>query len=91
MENKKSFLIYYILISFLIQSFLSIDDPIITPDQPYNTKYDNINSELNLTIKIENLTTSPLPYDEDNIYYVHFTTDPISAQSQDLQQIIFSP
>ena len=91
MENKKSLLIYYILISFLIQSFLSIDDPIITPDQPYNTKYENINSEQNLTIKIENLTSSPLPYDEDNIYYVHFTTDPISAQNQDLQQIIFSP
>ena len=91
MEKKKSLLIYYILISFLIQSFLSIDDPIITPKEPYNKIYTDINSELNLIIKIENLTTSSLPVDEDNIYYIHFTTDPISEQNLDLQQIIFSP
>ena len=85
MRKKKSILIYYIIISFLFQSFLSIDEPTITPEEPYNKVYTNIASEQNLIMSVS------LPDNNDNIYYLHFSTEPTSSQSQDLQQIIFSP
>ena len=85
MKKKKSILIYYIITSFLFQSFLSIDEPTITPEEPYNKLYTNIASEQNLIMSVS------LPDNNDNIYYLHFSTEPTSSQSQDLQQIIFSP
>ena len=85
MKKKKSILIYYIITSFLFQSFLSIDEPTITPEEPYNKVYTNIASEQNLIMSVS------LPDNNDNIYYLHFSTEPTSSQSQDLQQIIFSP
>ena len=82
MEKVKYFLIYYILISFLFQIFLSIDEPMITPKESYQSFFTDKNSEINIAIN------TSLP--NNSIYYLHLSTEPYNNQSQDLQQIIFS-
>ena len=82
----KSLLFYNcILISILIQSFLTEDIPKITLDLPYQKAFEKIEQETNIQIDVS------IPDNSSISYYLHFSTEPLQNQNQSLQQIIYSP
>ena len=82
----KSLLFYNcILISILIQSFLTEDIPKITLDLPYQKAFEKIEQETYIQIDVS------IPDNSSISYYLHFSTEPLQNQNQSLQQIIYSP
>ena len=82
----KSLLFYNcILISILIQSFLTEDIPKITLDLPYQKAFEKIEQETYIQIDVS------IPDNSSISYYLHFSTEPLQNQNQALQQIIYSP
>ena len=85
MEIFKSLLFYYIIFSLLFQISFTEDDAIISLGQPFTKNYTDINSDIHITLTINQS-------DYSDRYYLQFLTSPIEKDkpAQDRQQIIFS-
>lgn len=85
MEIFKSLLFYYIIFSFSFQISFTEDDAIISLGQPFTKNYTDINSDIHITLTINQS-------DYSDRYYLQFLTSPIEKDkpAQDRQQIIFS-
>ena len=84
MANLNKLLFSYIIFSIMFQCSLTDEIPQIGPDTPYNDTFQNINNELYLTLKISEALN------DSSTFYLHFTTSPLTPDSQDVQQIIYS-
>ena len=82
----KSLLYYnYIIFTILIHSFLTQDALKISPDVPYQKAFEKIEQETSFSLDVT------IPDNSSISYYLHFSTEPLNNQNQDLQQIIYSP
>ena len=83
MESQRYLFNSFLFILFIFQFSFSSNDT-ISPEKIYTTTFTNIttNETFSLDLDVPSWTSN---------YYLHFSTSPLTANSTDMQQIIYSP
>ena len=84
MSNLNKFLFSYIIFSIILQYALTDEIPQIGVDTPYTSTFQSIDKEAYLSAKINK------PVNNNSTLYLQFRTSPLTQNSLDAQQIIYS-